>query len=256
MIHSESEETTRLAFDTFLDQCYPEWPRLWQDGEEPPDYRLDLGKTTFAVEVTALMKKVPLGRVDLPIGVIADELYRLGAEAERVIREAGVLHGTFTVSFPRPIPELSRRRLSVIACLWEAIAPLSGAPPGSQREFLRIDGRRFMVIKVSEAGAELLMGGPTYAAWRSDALIELTQLLADRLHVKGERLRKTPGPAILLLDERYPFADTQMYSECERCFPALERFHTVFVSRQGAPGILLKSGFPGLSGVWDGDPAT
>ncbi len=256
MIHSESEETTRLAFDAFLDQCWPGSPRLWQDGENPPDYRLVFGNLTFAVEVTALMSKVSLGRIALPMRVIADELYQLGAEAESMVREAGVLHGTFTVYFPRPIPELSRQRLRVITRLREAIARLSEAPQGAEREFLRVGGRSFVVTKVSEAGVELLLGGPTYGAWRSDALMVLTQLLADRVRVKVERLKKTPGPAILLLDERYLFADAKMYAECSCSLSEIEYFHTIFVSRQGASGVLLKSGFTERSGVWDRDQAT
>jgi len=251
MVHSESEETTKFTFDAFLDQCCAGSPRLWQDGENPPDYRLAFGDLTFAVEVTALMSKVELGQSALPMRVIADELYQLGADAESIVREDGVLHGTFTVHFPKPIPELSRQRRSVITRLREAIAHLSEAPQGREQEFWRVDGRSFVATKVSEAGAELLLGGPTYSAWRSDACIVLTHLLADRVRAKVECLQATPGPAILLLDERYPLADEEMYAECACSLSEIEYFHTIFVSRRGTSGILLKSGFPECSGVWD-----
>lgn len=247
----ESEIKCRDSFDAFLRGAAPALSPRWEDGDDPPDLDLFIDEQQFAVEVTTVIKKERLGKVELPLRVVVTALQAVVEDAERTVRDANLLRGTFVAQCPRPIANLEKRRIEIVARIWDAVGRLWSAPPGTKAVFLRESGRTFLVTRVSEEGSALYLGGPTPFIWRGDAADELQALVEERMSVKVELLSKIPFPKILLLDERYPFADAEMYAEMRCPKDAIEQFAAIFVVRIGVPSILLHSSMPGLRGVWD-----
>lgn len=61
---------------------------------------------------------------------------------------------------------------------------------------------------------KVIMGGPVISRWEGEALVEVKQLLDNRLGEKQYRLRNIADPKILLLHDKYYFADLEAYRAC------------------------------------------
>ena len=85
------------------------------------------------------------------------------------------------------------------------------------------------------------MGGPYISRREYEALVEVKQLLGNRLDEKQYRLRNIAYPKILLLHDKYYFADLEAYKECISTAPSLQSFHTVFIVGSIIEGEVLYS---------------
>lgn len=247
---SPSEIKCRDAFDLALRENLPSATLTWIDGPNPPDFNLTIDGRSYAVEVTAMMRTLTMGRKPMSMPAVMQYLVDLVTDAEIRVRNANLLRGTFVVHCPRPIERMGARREELIAGIWSAVGFLWSRPVGSSEVFYRQHGRDYEVTKVGNEGASLYLGGLTDSTWRGEATSELTTLIEERLAAKRSALRDIPRPWVLLLDEQYPYADAAMYQEIETPPPTVHEFAAVFVVRSQTSGLTLRSTIPGLNGFW------
>lgn len=97
------EEICKTQFEAFLKRFFTVSQIIWKEvaqQDEPPDYYLLLDDTKFAVEVTTLMEKVPVGTsTSLPCGEIRNILHQFVREVESVAKTRGYLQGNYCVFF-------------------------------------------------------------------------------------------------------------------------------------------------------------
>jgi hypothetical protein len=222
----------------------------WLDGANPPDFNLTIDSRPYAVEVTAFMRTLTMGRKPMSMPAVVEHLVELVREAENRVRGANLLRGTFVVHCPRPIEGLGARREELVAGIWTAVGFLWSQPEGSSEVFYRQRGRIYQVTKVRNEGAVLYLGGPTDSIWRGEATMELKSLIEERLAAKRKALRDVATPWVLLLEERYPYADAEMYHEIPNPPSGANEFAAIFVVRSQNSGVTLRSTIPGLDGLW------
>ena len=248
-MRSESEEFCRVSFDKYLRKTILTNKLLWEDVDEesePPDFYLTVERTTYAVEVTQLIEKVDTGiRKPLPVIVIRDMLKKfVKEEVEAVARSGGYLRGAYHVKFSKPITNFADVKYQIQADLLSYISDnqtTSKAPP---RRIYKTGRQECEIEKSHDRQDKVVMGGPIIGKNEREVLVEAKWLLKERLNKKTSRLRNINNPKILLLHDKYPFADRGTYKSCISEDAILNYFHTVFVVGSNGEGEILYSKEP------------
>ena len=244
------EELCKVQFDAFLGQFFDpseiSWIEVAQE-DEPPDYYLVLGSVWFAVEVTTLLENVSVGTASpLPPEIIGRFLRGFVKEVEQVARAEGSLHGKYLVTFSTPIDGFSNVRDAIRAKLLDYIRKTSSMKSSSPEiVFERIvpDHRRQQcgIQKVDGRRDRIDSGGPFWVKWEGEATADLCDLIEGSLTTKASKLTGVAEPKILLLLDRYVFADREMYEICLPKVSSLDSFHTVFVVQSSRRGFVFHS---------------
>jgi hypothetical protein len=243
---SASEEFCKVSFDTYLQKVISASNRLWRDVEqkaEPPDYYLTLNDTLFAVEVTILIEKVDIGgKKHLPVGIIRDLLAKfVRDEVETVARDKGYLRGTYVVIFSKPISNFADVQYQIQAELLSFISATQTTDKAPAKVIYKNGRQRCSIEKLNSQEDKVVMGGPVLSRWQVEALATAKELLDNRLEEKKHRLRNIGNPKILLLHDKYPFADRETYKTCISELQSLQFFHTIFVVGSDHEGEILYS---------------
>lgn len=243
---SKSEEFCKDSFDRYLKKMIPastiSWKEVKQE-DEPPEFYLSVNGMVYAVEVTIMMQKEDVGaRKHLPIGIVRDLLREFVVdEVEAVARATSSLQGSYLVSFSKPITNFANIKGTIQTELLSYISitqTVSKAPPKVVYECNR---QKCEIEKVHNEENKVIMGGPVISRWEGEALVEVKQLLDNRLGEKQYRLRNIAGPKILLLHDKYYFADLEAYRACISKVSSLHSFHTVFIVGSNSEGQVLYS---------------
>jgi hypothetical protein len=244
------EELCKSQFDSFvkgfLDPAGIIWEKVRQE-DEPPDYYLVLENARFAVEVTTLMEKVSVGTSSLlPRGVIRNILKRFVGRVESIAKDKGYLQGKHLVFFPTPIDNFGDVQDSIQKRLLEYIrrnAGLNAAPREIvfERRIPQQRPQRCEIQKLNDQRNQVLMGGPVWSKWEGEMVQDMCQLLNDRLDIKASKLKGITEPWLLLLLDRYVFADPGVYEECVSGLAAASSFHTVFIVQNNERAFILHS---------------
>lgn len=242
---SESEEFCKSCFHKYLREILPDSNIMWEDVEqryEPPDFYLTVDSAKYAVEVTILILKTDVGaKKALPIGIIRDQLRKFVIdEVETTAKVNHFLRGAYWVTFYKPITNFTHVKSAIQDALLLYIYSTKGvskAPPRVVYEFGR---QRCSIEKVNAEEDKVVMGGPIISGWVGKT-VEAQQLLNNRLSEKEYRLREISSPKILLLHNKYHFAEFQDYKECLLMSPSLSSFQTVFLVESNGKGFLLYS---------------
>jgi hypothetical protein len=244
------EELCKMQFDAFLRRFFApsevSWIEVAQQ-DEPPDYYLLLGNARFAVEVTTLLEKVPVGSGSpLPPAVISKILRDFVEEVEATAKAEGCLHGDYLVTFPTPIDDLTDVRSEIQGRLLDHIRSTGSLDSSSleivfERTVLQQRRQQCGIQKVGNRLDRVVSGEPVWAKWEGDATVDLCGLLNKSLDTKVNKLRDITVPKILLLLDEYVFADQDMYERCVPRISSLGSFHTVFVVQGNKRGFVFCS---------------
>jgi hypothetical protein len=244
------EEFCKTQFDAFLRRFFASPGVVWEEvaqQDEPPDYYLLLGNARFAIEVTTLVERVPVGSASsLPHGVISKILWDFVEEVEATARAEGCLHGDYLVAFSTPIDNFASVRNEIQKGLLNYVRDT-----GSQERVpLKIVFERVVtqqrpqqcgIQKVCNKPDRVKSGSWVSAKGRRDATTDLCNLLNESLNTKVDKLQDIAVPKILLLLDEYIFADPEMYRKCIPQISSLSLFHTVFIVRGNQRGFVLYS---------------
>jgi hypothetical protein len=242
------EELCRAVFDLFVQRFFARNEVVWTEvaqEEEPPDYYLSLRNAKFAVEVTTLMEKIPVGTLTpLPRGVIRAILHQFVREVDSIARTEGQLQGNYLVSFPKPIDDFAGVQDGMRERLLEYIrrtANVETAPEEIvyERRSPRQRPQRCEIQKLNNERKQVLMGGPIWSKWEGEIAQDACWLLSNSLDTKTRKLEAIREPWILLLLDRYAFASQRVYEECVSQLPAMSYFHTVFVVQHEERAFIL-----------------
>jgi hypothetical protein len=248
-VKSESEEFCKDSFDGYLNKITPGSTIFWKEVErkdEPPEFYLSVDGTIYAVEVTILMQKVDVGaKRHLPVSIVRDLLRNFVVdEVEAVARKNSFLHGSYVVSFSKPITDFANIKSMIQSDLLSYISATQAISKAPRRVVYARGRQECRIVKVHTEENKVVMGGPVISRWRSEALVEAKQLLDNRLDEKQHRLKNIAYPKILLLHNKYYFADLDAYKACISTASSLRSFHTVFIVESNIEGQILYSQEP------------
>ena len=243
---SESEEFCKSCFDKYLRGLLPDSNVVWEDVEqrcEPPEFYLTVDGAKYAVEVTILILKAGVGtKKALPIGVIRDLLRRFVIDdVETTAKKNHFLRGAYSVTFSKPITNFTHVKGAIQDALLSYICATQGVSKVPPRVVYECGRQKCSIEKVHAEEDKVVMGGPIIPRREDEALAEAQQLLDNRLGEKEHRLREISYPKILLLHNKYHFAEFQTYEKCISMAPSLSSFQAVFLVECNGRGFMLYS---------------
>lgn len=246
---SESEEFCKDSFDRYLRKVIPASTISWKPVEqkyEPPEFYLSVNDTMYAVEVTILMQKVDAGaKKHLPVSIVRDLLRKFVVdEVEAVAIKNSYLQGFYLVSFFKPITDFANVKGIIQHELLSYIANNQAASKAHPKVVYEHNRQKCVIEKVHSEENKFVMGGPIISRWKNEALSEVKQLLDNRLDEKQHRLRNIAYPKILLLHNKYHFAEFDAYKACVSTASSLDSFHTIFIVESNNEGRILYSQDP------------
>jgi hypothetical protein len=246
---SESEEFCKSCLDKYLRELLPDSDIVWEDVEkryEPPEFYLTIDSATYAVEVTILIQKADVGtKKPLPIGIIRDLLRKFVIdEVETTAKENHFLRGAYLVTFSKPITNFTHVKGAIQDALLSYICATQGVSKASPRVIYECGRQKCSIEKVHAEEDKVVMGGPIISRREDEALAEAQQLLDNRLSEKEYRLREINSPKILLLHNKYHFAEFQTYKKYISMAPSLSSFQAVLLVESNGIGIMLYSKEP------------
>jgi hypothetical protein len=252
----DTEEFCKKKLSEYLKPRLGTVPTHWQrlpKGEDPPDFYLTLGDTTFAVEVTQteVMRRVRVG-----VGQLRQETYesthkQFVEEVEQAAHQAGILNGTYGVSFLSPMTasDYPRAKKHVLQELLHYI---------DETQFVDDAPRKVVFFEQWDVCWIMKLHGESNRVFEvlqwwewpesPDVRDFVCRMLQDAVDKKKQKLEKKgiPKPRILLLLNTYPFANQAMYHDCIYTVHSLDFFHTIFVVLEDGRGFLLRT----LDGEW------
>jgi hypothetical protein len=243
---SESEEFCKDSFDKYLKKIIPASTIFWQDVEqkdEPPEFYLTVNSLKYAVEVTILMQKVDVGAKNLlPVGIVRDFLRKFVVdEVEAVARSNSFLQGSYLVRFTKPITDFANNKGSIQSELLSYISATQSVSKSPPKLVYKRNRQECLIEKLHNEENRVIMGGPVIGNRESEALVEVKQLLENRLDEKQYKLSKIAYPKILLLHDKYYFLDLDAYKASISTVSSLQSFHTVFIVSRDNEGQVLHS---------------
>lgn len=244
----EDEEYCKTQFDIFLKKFLnspeTEWEEVPQK-KEPPDYYLQLDSTRFAVEVTTLLEKIPVGDAS-PVGAAAvyKTLQDFVGGVETAAKTSGNLRGEY-VLYLTPIDNFSYLRNEIQEGLLEYIRDTRNLEMASWkvvfREIVLPHQQLCQIQKVGSKPDKVYVSVAGIPKSGADIIRDLCFLLNERLDKKVKLLKKIGEPKILLLLDEYVFSDPEDYKACLDQIPSLDSFHTLFVVQDRRNSFLLNS---------------
>lgn len=222
------EEWARNVFDQWL-TATGVTGHTWNPGTDPPDFSLRLADgTAFAVEVTQVQEELALGQGTMSEQDVTVCLTKAIRELERKALVNGVLSGFYAVH-AEPIPHLKKELPQIEARLTEyllATSKLAAAPEAIIREGPW--GRQWTICKLAREGAEIAESIALHgmALWQGEYIEKLHDRVEAILSRKREQLRGIDGPKVLLLLDRFHYADNREWATMATRLD-LAAFHTV-----------------------------
>jgi hypothetical protein len=236
------EEHARSSLDRWLNGR-GHGPRVWSDGDDPPDYFLSLGDQRYAVEVTQVQQEFALGAGTMSERDVTVGLTNAIRELERRALAKGILSGFYFVHL-EPLPDLKAELAGIETRLVEyltATRDLETAPRGYLREGPW--GRQWTIRKVARKGAELSgsVGYHGIGIGEGEYMMKLRERLRAILARKREQLSGLAESKVLLLLDKFHYAEDEQWlrlaSETD-----MSSFHSVARShREGACQVLYSS---------------
>jgi len=216
---SESEEFCKSCFDKYLNELLPDSNFVWKEVEqihEPPEFYLTVDDVKYAVEVTRLFLKTDVGtKSALPVGIVTDLIRRFVIDdVETIAKNNHFLQGAYLVIFSKPITNFTQVKDLIQDALLSYISATQDVSKTPPRVVYEHGRQKCSIEKIHAEDDKVVMGGPIISRWEDEALIECQQLLDNRLSDKEKRLRKICFPKILLLHNKYHFAELQTKKKC------------------------------------------
>jgi hypothetical protein len=229
-MHSKIEEFCKDQFNQYLTNELHFTGIVWEDGEDPPDYYVDIGGLKLAIEVTTIMESVCIEGRTLPSVTVTDSLWRIVEEAEKEAKNQGILHGVYTVHFRSHISNMRKKRPIIIRSILSYILQTQSVATAPEEVF-ELDDTYLCAVEKLEDGANMIAPtGPDDAKWEGEIREQVCELLQARINEKVYKLRNCTLPKALLLYDAYHLAEPEMYQVCLSKIAAATAFQTIFIT--------------------------
>lgn len=175
----------------------------WREGDDPPDWLLEIAGKRFAVEVTSIHGTTNLDGHQRTWTQLSQELSAFGHEVCREVQERVQVRGRFMAGFP-PISKLKRYRHEIVQNLITYFESRRLATNRMSRDIVfRADGHDITVWSLG-AGVSVLVPLPLLAGrWIVRLEDQLTDQLVGVVRKKTEKLKDIKEPKILVILDQY-----------------------------------------------------
>jgi hypothetical protein len=172
---------------------------------------------------------------------VTASLRRFVEKLEQTARSANMLHGQYLVSFTRPIDDFGDVKDVIRSALVAYLQSTRDDEQAARKEVYKAGPQRCSITKVHSKSNGIYLGHGMPARWEGEAALEICKILEDRIIEKRYKLRNVTSQKILLLYDRYHYAEPPMFKACLLGLAASSFFHTIFVVQSDAPGFVLCS---------------
>jgi len=212
----KDEEYAKKSFVQFFEQHPVVHIENWRESETP-DYFVSINNIDYAVEVTAVMNQLSKERINKPIASLFASISNLKAEIKRETVNLGLLDGAYILRINKPLEISKKQKIYEYA-----------------KVYIEIE-------KIHTKKKYIAICGPTLTRWDGEVFKEISLLLNDRISSKSKKLTDITYPKILLLLDRYHFADKKQYIKAMQEISLEMSFSLIFLVQQENRGIVLYS---------------
>ena len=229
-MRSKIEEYCKNRFDQYLSTNGQIMRIVWEEGEDPPDYYVQIEDQRFAVEVTTIVESVSLGSRTLSDITATASLWRIVEEIEENAKSQGILRGIYTVHFRAHPDNIRKMRPIMVTSILEYVKQTQNMFTAPEAIIEHEDAYICAIEKIEGDADMIAPTGPNGAKWEGEIRSQACALLTECFEKKVYKLRNIIFPKILLLYDAYHFAEPRMYRECLTTIPNISFFHTVFMT--------------------------
>jgi hypothetical protein len=240
----EDEEKCKNAFDLFLRQFYENETTKWEDGDDPPDYVLQLKGRKYAVEVTSLLEKAIIGDKSIDHIEIDKSVMEFIDSIKVEATNKRVLQGAYSVSY-KPIEKFGKNKQVIAARIWDYLLRTK-YESSSPRECIFGEGHNEWYIQKYHSSRNYLSRTTTDAKWGGESVDELCNSLNKTLERKVKKLEAISLPKILLIHDRFAWIDAKNWIKYLGRINNIEKFHTIFLVSIKDGNLILYS----IEGSW------
>ena len=221
----KDEEFSREAFHKFL-HSLGQTDIHWQPCD-PPDYYLDIGKKTFAVEVTQVMTSIQIGGQDRPSVGIFHELRQFGDRIEKDLKSDNQIHGQYILNL-HPIDDLNAEYDAIIEQAINYLQKTENAETYREEKIFEKASRFITLYKVGLADNCLytVMALSDRGSSEHQIRQNVKSMLTDAISRKSDDASKRTKDTILLLLDRYHSAPISIWREISSEID-VSKFHTI-----------------------------
>jgi len=222
------QEVCKQKFNAYLATKFDAKDVKWMDGDEPPDYYLILKHIKYAVEATTIVLRVPVGQKELELQTIIHSMYDLVKEVEKQACQEGILNGTYSVFFSKPIPNFSKIKEAIKKEILLYLLRTQKNNFTSIDTIIKNKDFACFVQKKNNISSRIEYdGGLAVGKWEPER--EACALLQAIIEKKWSKLSKLQLPKILMLQNTNMSFDTVCYKKCVPKLKLLKHFHTIFI---------------------------
>jgi hypothetical protein len=228
------------SFVQFLEQYSAVHVEKWRE-YETPDYFVTINDVDVAVEVTAVMNQLSKEGINKPIASLFASTFDLETKIKREAVNLGLLDGAYILRINKPL-EISKKHKNLIRD--NAINYIQCSQEYQQckkHKIFEYAGVYIEIEKIHKNKQYISINGPTLTRWSGEVFEEIISLLNDRISSKSKKLTNITHPKILLLLDRYHFADKKQYIKAIQQISSKVEFSLIFLVQQEYSGIVLYS---------------
>lgn len=222
----DREEHCKEMFNSYLKERLGFTEIKFIEGDEPPDYYLEIHGKKYAVEVTTIEAQEEIDNEKPLTRSSVDNSYRdLAKQVEKLAIEADILNGFYLIKFRERIAQFSRIRRKIIEEMTEYVRKTQN-DASAPEHLIERDCVLICSITKLHDGKNLIDHMRTVAGWIGEFACDYLQFAISE---KKRKLQNIHLPKILLLLGHYEFADRAEYELCIPTLKFLDEFHTVFM---------------------------
>lgn len=235
----KAEEYCKNAFDTFLRLHYADNNIVWSDGDEPPDYYLELCGSMFAIEVTSILDKATLGNKKIDHLEIDKSIKRLIEDIQKDAVAEGFLKGAYIVRY-KPLSDFGKQKQAITTRIKGYLQRTQNVSAAPAEDIVGQDDLRWYIWKV-HSDKNYLTRTTEDGKWGGEAVDELCGLLNNALEKKVKKLETISLPKILLIHDRFPWIDARKWKQYLTKLSYVDNFHTIFLVSEQSNNSILNS---------------
>lgn len=224
----DDENYAKEQFSNFLESKTIE-DFEWFDGDEPPDFYLDISNLRFAVEVTRLVDNIETQRGIKPRNTIDSSAEKLVEKINQESQKTKILDGRYIISFSPVQHDFYPVRRQIESKILNFIK-LNQHNRESIKEDIIIDSIDYCsILKTLVRKPEVIIGTyPSSAKFVSVALDDACKNLELAIENKQNRMKNILDmPKILLLLNESHYITTGQYLSCIDVISKNIFFHTI-----------------------------
>lgn len=233
------EEFCKNAYDTFLRLQYQSNDIVWSDGDEPPDYYLNLCGVKFAVEVTSVLEKATLGNKNIDHLEIDKSIKSFIEDIQKDAIAKGFLNGAYIVRY-KPLMDFGKQKQFISTRIKDYLQRTQNVSAAPAEDIVGKGHLGWYIWKV-HSNKSYLTGTTEDAKWEGEAIDALCKLLNKALETKAKKLERISLPKILLLHDRFVWIDANQWRQYAAKLDCLDNFHTIFLVSEKSKNSILHS---------------